>query len=74
MHPPPHRAVQHSESTGVASVDGGGQLGEPRLRASPGHTSDSVTVTVVRTGSTWQVDAATICGAYTTIGLLDRCP
>ncbi|WP_163548551.1 hypothetical protein [Candidatus Frankia nodulisporulans] len=47
---------------------------EPRLRASPGHTSDSVTVTVVRTGSTWQVDAATICGAYTTIGLLDRCP
>lgn len=47
---------------------------EPRLRASPGHTSDYVTVTVVRTGSAWRVDGTTICGAYTTIGLLDRCP
>ena len=47
---------------------------EPRLRDSPGHTSDYVTVTVVWTGSGWRVVGTTVCAAYTTIGLLERCP
>jgi hypothetical protein len=33
-----------------------------------------VAVTVVRTGSDWQVVGMTICAAYATIGLLERCP